>query len=33
VLSAVLLWLTVIVGTYVIFPPYRVHASGRSDLI
>lgn len=23
VLSAVLLWLTVIVGTYVIFPPYR----------
>ena len=24
VLSAVLLWLTVIVGTYVIFPPYRV---------
>jgi hypothetical protein len=24
VLSAALLWLTVIVGTYVIFPPYRV---------
>jgi hypothetical protein len=28
VLSAVLLWLTVIVGTYVIFPPYRVTPPG-----
>src|SRR5687767_5702016 len=33
VLSAVLLWLTVIVGTYVIFPPYRVTPpAGISDL-
>jgi hypothetical protein len=33
VLSAVLLWLTVIVGTYVIFPPYRVTPpAGATDL-
>ena len=33
VLSAVLLWLTVIVGTYVIFPPHACHASaGVTDL-
>ena len=33
VLSAVLLWLTVIVGTYVIFPPYRVTPpAGVTDL-
>ena len=33
VLSAVLLWLTVIVGTYVIFPPYRATPpAGLTDL-
>ena len=33
VLSTVLLWLTVIVGTYVIFPPYRATPpSGVTDL-
>jgi hypothetical protein len=33
VLSAVLLWLTVIVGTYVVFPPYRVTPpAGVTDL-
>jgi hypothetical protein len=33
VLSAVALWLTVIVGTYVIFPPYRVTPPpGATDL-
>jgi hypothetical protein len=33
VLSAVLLWLTVIVGTYVIFPPYRATPPpGATDL-
>jgi hypothetical protein len=32
-LSAVLLWLTVIVGTYVVFPPYRVTPpAGLADL-
>ena len=31
VLSAVLLWLTVIVGTYVDLPAVPCHASGRSD--
>ena len=33
VLSAVLLWLTVIVGTYVVFPPYRATPpAGLTDL-
>jgi hypothetical protein len=33
VLSAVLLWLTVIVGTYVVFPPYRATPpTGVADL-
>ena len=32
-LSAVLLWLTLIVGTYVVFPPYRaVPPAGAADL-
>jgi hypothetical protein len=33
VFSAVMLWLTVIIGTYVIFPPYRASPpAGTSDL-
>jgi hypothetical protein len=33
VFTAVMLWLTVIVGTYIIFPPYRVTPpSGTTDL-
>jgi hypothetical protein len=32
-LSAVMLWLTVIVGTYIVFPPYRVTPpAGVTDL-
>jgi hypothetical protein len=33
VFSAVMLWLTVIIGTYVVFPPYRVTPpAGTTDL-
>jgi hypothetical protein len=33
VFTAVMLWLTVIVGTYIIFPPYRVTPPpGTTDL-